>query len=170
MPVTGKLAAKCNKYLLIWRSTCGGEDFMRLGMSVYWKDQVESPRRLRMPGSGRQKQFSPEENRKLGKLLQEEITEEIVMAASDEFAAHIHFRMEGSETVMYLMRRGDWLTSIDLKSAFNHLIVNEAMRTFLCFRYAGQCYSYAAMPFGSKHAPRLFTEALGHAVRHIRQN
>ena len=171
---------------------------MRLGMCTYWKDQVESPKRLRLLGSGRQRRFNAEENRELGKLLQEEISEEIVVAVPDEYAAYvspigivpkkngwrkiwdgrvvnaeqvdIHFRMEGPETVMYLMRKGDWLTSIDLKSAFNHLVVNEGMRPFLCFRYAGQCYSYAAMPFGSKHAPRLFTEALGYAIRYIRQN
>jgi hypothetical protein len=64
----------------------------------------------------------------------------------------------------------DWMTSIDLKSAFNHLTMNPAMRPFLCFAYGDKFYSYAAMPFGSKHAPRLFTEALGYAIRFIRAN
>ena len=44
----------------------------------------------------------------------------------------IHFRMEGPETVQYLMLPGDWMTSIDLKSAFDHVPVNSTMRPFLC--------------------------------------
>ena len=82
----------------------------------------------------------------------------------------IHFRMEGADTVQYRLRQGDWCTSIDLKSAFNHLAVHPSMRPYLCFAFEGKCYSYAAMPFGSKHAPRLFTEALGYAIRYIRAN
>jgi hypothetical protein len=42
------------------------------------------------------------------------------------------------------------------------------MRHFLCFAREGKYYSYRAMPFGAKHAPRLFTEALGYAIRYIR--
>jgi hypothetical protein len=82
----------------------------------------------------------------------------------------IHFRMEGPETVQRTMQMGDWMTSIDLKSAFNHLKVSAEMMRFLCFRYAGGSYAYRAMPFGSKHAPRLFTEALGYGIRFIRAN
>jgi hypothetical protein len=62
------------------------------------------------------------------------------------------------------------MTSIDLKSAFNHLTVSPSMRPFLCFAFGDKFYSYAAMQFGSKHAPRLFTEALGYAIRFIRAN
>jgi hypothetical protein len=80
----------------------------------------------------------------------------------------VHFRMEGPETVQAAMLPGDWMTSLDLKSAFNHLVVAPEMRPFLCFAHKGKCYSYRAMPFGAKHSPRLFIEALGYAVRYIR--
>jgi hypothetical protein len=80
----------------------------------------------------------------------------------------IHFRMEGPETVQKLMMQNDWLVSLDLKSAFNHLLVSDAMRPFLCFEYDHVCYAYRAMPFGAKHSPRLFTEALGYAITYIR--
>ena len=83
---------------------------------------------------------------------------------------NIHFRMEGPETVQQLASENDWATSIDLKSAFNHLRVSERMRPFLAFCYDRECYAYRAMPFGSKHSPRLFTEALGYGMRFIRQN
>ena len=198
MPVTGPLAAKCTKYLPIWRSTCGGADFMRIGMCTYWKDPVESPRRLRERRCGHQRRFQPNEEMEYLKLQEEEIREEIVIEVPPDYPIYtspvhivpkkngwrkvwdgrvvnneqmdIHFRMEGPITVQRLMRPGDWATSIDLKSAFNHLLVSESMRPYLCFRYAGRYYSYRAMPFGAKHSPRLFTEALGYAVKYIRAN
>jgi hypothetical protein len=51
---------------------------------------------------------------------------------------NIHFRIEEPNTIQYLMRRGDWMTSLDLKNAFNHLAVTAEMQRFLCFRYRGQ--------------------------------
>jgi hypothetical protein len=81
---------------------------------------------------------------------------------------NIHFRMESPLTVQRLMRKDDWATSLDLKSAFSHVRVNECMRPFLCFRHKERVFSYKGMPFGSKHSPRLFTEALGFAIAFIR--
>jgi hypothetical protein len=78
--------------------------------------------------------------------------------------------MEGPETVQSVMLEGDWGVKIDLESAFNHVWVSHAMQPFLCSRYADNYYAYVGMPFGSKHAPRLFTEALGFAIRYIRAN
>ena len=80
----------------------------------------------------------------------------------------VHFSMEGPETVQATMQPNDWMTSLDLKSAFNHLVVAPEMRPFLCFVHKGKCYCYRAMPFGAKHSPRLFTEALGYTIRYIR--
>ena len=80
----------------------------------------------------------------------------------------IHFRMDSPETVQQLAREGDWATSLDLKSAFTHLRVNETLRPFLCFMHKDECYAYQAVPFGAKHSPRYFTEALGYALKYIR--
>jgi hypothetical protein len=82
----------------------------------------------------------------------------------------IHFKMEGPQTVQKLMQKNDWLARFDLKSAFNHLRVHESMMRFLCFRYGGKSYAYKGMPFGSKHTPRLFKEALSFALKYIRRH
>jgi hypothetical protein len=79
-----------------------------------------------------------------------------------------HFRMDTPVTVQLLALPGDWATSLDLKSAFNHLRVSKEMRPFLCFMCRGDVYTYRAMPFGARHSPRLFTEVLGYALRYIR--
>jgi hypothetical protein len=88
----------------------------------------------------------------------------------NEQQTSIHFRMEGPETVQKTMLPFDWLTSIDLESAFHHLFVNPAMQPFLAFEHDQSFYTYRAMPFGAKHSPRLFTEALGYAIAYIRAN
>jgi hypothetical protein len=36
----------------------------------------------------------------------------------------IHFRMDGPEVVQGIALSGDWATSLDIKSAFNHMRVN----------------------------------------------
>jgi hypothetical protein len=200
-PVTEKLGARCTskEALHMWRTTCGGDTFMGLGMLTYWKDEVESPKRLRALKKGKQRKFSPEEDKQFAKLLREEIEQDIVKEIPESQVAYsspvgivpkkggewrkiwdgrvvndeqvaIHFRMEGVETVQRLMRIGDWATSIDLKSAFNHLRVHPSMRPFLAFEYKGRFYQYMAMPFGSKHSPRLFTEALSYPMRFIRSH
>jgi hypothetical protein len=75
---------------------------------------------------------------------------------------HIHFRMDGAETVQSLARQFDWATSLDLMNAFNHMKVEEAFQPYLCFMHRGRCYKYLAMPFGARHSPRIFTRALGY--------
>jgi hypothetical protein len=64
--------------------------------------------------------------------------------------------------------KGDWTTSLDLKSAFNHMLVNEAFIPYLAFRHRGRYYAHAAMPFGARHSPRVFTRALGYTMAYIR--
>jgi hypothetical protein len=52
----------------------------------------------------------------------------------------VHFRIDTPETVQQVVQQGDWATSRDLKSAFNHLKVHADMRPFLCFAYGRECY------------------------------
>jgi hypothetical protein len=40
----------------------------------------------------------------------------------------VPFKMEGPEQLILLAERGDYATSLDYKSAFNYLIVNEALQ------------------------------------------
>jgi hypothetical protein len=81
----------------------------------------------------------------------------------------VHFRMEGVEVTQALIREGDWGTSLDFKSAFSHVPVHPDLRSFLCFEYRGEAYQYRGMPFGVKHAPRVFTRLMKRAVTAVRK-
>ncbi|KAA6358276.1 MAG: hypothetical protein EZS28_046198 [Streblomastix strix] len=54
----------------------------------------------------------------------------------------------------------DRMTSLGLKSAFHHLTVFELHRAYQAFEVDGACYRYKATPFGTKHSPIFFTEAM----------
>jgi hypothetical protein len=198
-PLEGKLGGRVSKYLKTWQATCGGETFIALGMRSYWKDAMKSPERLRNLPRPKEYKFTSQQEAEFQKLLNDEIEQGIVIEVPWNYPAYlspvfmvikkggewrkvidcrtinaeqvdIHFCMDSPETVQRLMIPGDWATSLDLKSAFNHLIVDEAMRPFLCFTREGRYYAYRAMPFGAKHSPRVFTEALAYPLKYIREH
>jgi ribonuclease HI len=80
----------------------------------------------------------------------------------------IHFRMDGPLTVQEVMREGDYATSLDVESAFPHMLVSEEYQPYLGFTHQGKCYVYVGMVFGARHSPRIFTRALGYGLAYIR--
>ena len=198
-PTTEKLGARPCLHLGLWKMTCGGDEFMARGMQPSWKDPLLSPQRLAELSSPRQHQFNDRQQYWFDKTLADQLDQKIVMRVPSSYGklispvfmvekkggemrqvwdgrrlneeqVDIHFRMEGPETVRRLLIQRDWATSLDLKSAFNHLRVDKALRPFLCFSRDGKYYTYRAMPFGAKQAPRLFTEALSFAATYIRKH
>jgi ribonuclease HI len=78
------------------------------------------------------------------------------------------FKMEGAETVRDLLHSGDWATSLDIHSAFSHIPVHPNLQPYLAFRFKNKTYRYCGMPFGVKHAPRVFTTLMRRAAGAIR--
>jgi hypothetical protein len=76
--------------------------------------------------------------------------------------------MEDSNLVADAIIEGDWGTSIDLTSAFNHLVVHPAFRGFLAFLFQGRTYAYRAMPFGLSLSPFFFTKMMKFPITYIR--
>ncbi|KAA6368764.1 MAG: putative reverse transcriptase, partial [Streblomastix strix] len=81
----------------------------------------------------------------------------------------IHFKMNGTDQVRDLIRKGDWATSLDLKSAFHHLIVYPPHRPYLAFEAMGKVYQYRATSFGTQHSPIFFAQALAMVLTKIRR-
>jgi hypothetical protein len=78
--------------------------------------------------------------------------------------------MDGPEVVQQIALPGDWATSLDIKSAFNHMRVSEEFHPFLCFEHRGRYYAYNSMPFGCRHSPCVFTRTLSYTMAYIRVN
>jgi hypothetical protein len=79
------------------------------------------------------------------------------------------FKMESVETVRRLVKKGDWLCSIDICDAFLHVPVSRAHRRFLAFRARGRSFQFAAMSFGTSSAPRTFTRLMKPVLATLRR-
>ena len=80
-----------------------------------------------------------------------------------------HFKMEGLKDVRSLVRKGDWMTSIDLHSAFWHIPVHPDHRRWLAFETPRGIFQFAVMPFGVSCAPRIFTKLMRDVVALLRR-
>ncbi|KAA6377574.1 MAG: putative Transposon Ty3-G Gag-Pol polyprotein, partial [Streblomastix strix] len=80
----------------------------------------------------------------------------------------IRFKMEDLSTVRQLLQTGDFASTIDIKSAYSHVPVSKNLQPYLSFCFNNKCYSYIAMPFGIKSAPRTFTKILRPVLAYIR--
>ncbi|KAA6335510.1 MAG: putative Pro-Pol polyprotein, partial [Streblomastix strix] len=76
--------------------------------------------------------------------------------------------MHDSIEVKQTIRPGDWGTSLDLTSAFHHLIVQAESQPYLAFEFQNNHYTYRAMPFGTKHSPIYFATAMEPIMQQIR--
>ena len=79
-----------------------------------------------------------------------------------------HFRIEGPPVIAGLLRKGDWMVSLDLTKAYLHVPLPAASSRFLCFEWEGRTFTFRAMPFGLNVAPRAFTKLMRVPVAEIR--
>ena len=66
------------------------------------------------------------------------------------------FKMETPETIRTSLQQGEWVTSIDFKDAYFHILIQEQSRKYLRFHIQGQTYQFKALPFGLSTAPMEF--------------
>ncbi|KAA6362767.1 MAG: putative Transposon Ty3-G Gag-Pol polyprotein [Streblomastix strix] len=82
--------------------------------------------------------------------------------------ADFHFKKHDSIDVKQTIRHGDWGTSLDLSSAFHHLIVQTKSQPYLAFEFQNNHYTYRAMPFETKYSPIYFTTAIEPIMQQIK--
>ena len=70
-----------------------------------------------------------------------------------------HFKMETQE----------WTVSIDIRDAYLHVPMHQAIRKYLCFMVNKQVYQFTCLPFGLATSPREFTKLLRPVVALLRQ-
>jgi hypothetical protein len=86
----------------------------------------------------------------------------------NEAIPHEHFKMEGLATVRSLIRRDDWMTTIDITEAYPHLLIAQPQRRHFRFVWNGAHFQYRALCFGVAPAPRIFTKLLRPVVQALR--
>jgi hypothetical protein len=70
------------------------------------------------------------------------------------------FQMETPRTILLALKRGQWLTSLDLKDAYFHVPIHPESRHLLRFCFLDKVWQFKALPFGLSTSPRVFTKIL----------
>ena len=78
----------------------------------------------------------------------------------DTYIVKTSFKLEGLDTIINMLRPGDFLVSIDLSDAYLMLLIHPDMWHYLCFDWDNIRYHYRCMPFGLTSSPRIFTKVL----------
>jgi hypothetical protein len=76
-----------------------------------------------------------------------------------ELNAHFQvekFRLDHIQNIYPILQKGHWAAKIDLKDAYFHLPINEALKPFLRHRVGDQVWEYQAGPFGLNVMPQIF--------------
>jgi hypothetical protein len=195
---TSKLGGRLRWFVDRWESTCGGGLLLKRGFEIWWvsargKSLIErfGPKRRECWQSGENRAAMREA---VSEAVEKEIIQEIpkreVMLSSpsyvvpkakggfrqvldlrllNSFTQEISFKMEDTTLLMQTARPGDFGTSIDIKSAFNHIPTNPSAFRFLTFSLDGRAYAWRGMPFGAKHAPLVFTKIMRVVLGYIRK-
>ena len=71
------------------------------------------------------------------------------------------FKMETLFSIIAALQPQEWITKIDLKDAYHHILVHVNIRKYFRLVVAGTVYQFRVLPFGLSTAPREFTKTPG---------
>ena len=77
----------------------------------------------------------------------------IDLSSLNKFQAIPKFKME---TPRASLRKGEWVTSIDLTDAYLHMPIHTQSQKYLWFHFKGVTYQFTSLPFGLATAPPHF--------------
>ena len=77
-------------------------------------------------------------------------------------------KMETLFSIIAALQPQKWITKIDLKDAYHHILVHVNIRKYFCFVKAGKTYQFRVLPLGLSTAPREFAKTLAPVVQLLR--
>ncbi|KAA6398209.1 MAG: hypothetical protein EZS28_006262 [Streblomastix strix] len=87
--------------------------------------------------------------------------------APNKQIASFHIKIYDSNEVKQTIRLGDQCTSLDISSAFHHLIVQTESQPYLAFEFQINYYTYWVMPFRTEHSPMYVATEMEPKMQHI---
>ena len=76
--------------------------------------------------------------------------------------------METQGSVRTAIRSQEWTVSIDIRDAYLHVPMHQAVRKYLCFVVNKKVYQFTCLPFGLATSPHEFTKLLRPVVALLR--
>ncbi|KAA6386608.1 MAG: hypothetical protein EZS28_017864 [Streblomastix strix] len=87
----------------------------------------------------------------------------------NQLTKSVHFKIKGVLELSKLMEKGDYATTLDIKDAFLNIRVSPTLQPYFGFMFRIRSYTYAALPFGYKRSPYIFSKILSKAIQTIRK-
>lgn len=87
----------------------------------------------------------------------------------NEFVDSEHFKLENFKTVLNLMEKDCFMTSLDIKDAYYSLPIDKSHRKFLRFQFDGKLFEFTCLVFGLNVAPCVFTKLLKPVICLLRE-
>lgn len=79
-----------------------------------------------------------------------------------------HFKMEDFRTVLKLIRKGCFMSTLDLKDAYFLVSVHTEHRKYLRFLFDNALFEFTCLPFGLSSAPFCFTKLMKPVLKELR--
>jgi len=92
----------------------------------------------------------------------------INLKASNRFIPHVHFKVEGIQSLRELILQGDFMIKLDLKDAYSSIPIHTIHQRFLGFMWEGQSYQFTCLCFGLSSAPCTFTKVMKPLMAYLR--
>ena len=87
----------------------------------------------------------------------------------NKFVENSHFQMENISCLKSLLRKNDFMTTLDLKDAYLSVPVHKDSQKLLQFLWRNKCYAFQGLCFGLNTAPRVFTKLLKPVAAYLRK-
>ena len=86
----------------------------------------------------------------------------------NHFIRKITFRMDSFFSIMSLISKDDFFTSIDLTDAYHAIAMHPLFTRFLTFVFLDTLYQFTCLPQGLTSAPRIFTKVMKTVLSYLR--
>ena len=91
----------------------------------------------------------------------------------NNFIVKTHVKYEDLKTVFQLLKKGDYVFSFDLKSAYHNVDIFEEHRKYLsfCWQFSDgtvRYFHFNVLPFGLSPAPQVFTKLMRQLIKYWR--
>ena len=87
----------------------------------------------------------------------------------NKYVTYTKFKMDHIDKVIQLIRPGDFFSSLDLVSAYQHFWIQEKYQRYFQFCWRDNYYCYVTMPQGFSDSPRMFVKCTAPIMAVLRQ-
>jgi hypothetical protein len=195
---TLKLGGRLQDFVDRWQKTCGGTWLLNGGFRIFWESTLGRSLMDASGPTWKEHYQKGELREAMRQVVKEALAADIIVEISPEEVKwvspsyvipkakggyrqimdlralnrrtkRISFKMEDASVLTQIARTGDYATSLDVKSAFNHIPTNPSALPYLSFLFEGVAYAWKGMPFGARHSPLIFTKIMKVVLSYIRK-